>query len=36
MAVLWTDPMGTKMIGAAFVMMAIGIVWMRKIIKIHV
>jgi len=36
MAVLWTDPMGTKMIGAALGMMAIGILWMRKIIRIHV
>lgn len=36
MAVLWTDPMGTKMIGAALSMMTVGILWMRKIIRIHV
>ena len=36
MAVLWTDVMGTKMIVAALSMMAIGTLWMRKIIRIHV
>jgi tight adherence protein B len=36
MSVLWTDPMGIKMIYAALVMMAIGALWMRKIIRIRV
>lgn len=36
MRVLWTDSMGVKMVGAALVMMALGALWMRKIIRIHV
>ena len=36
MSVLWTDQVGTKMIAAALIMMAIGIFWMRKIVRIHV
>jgi len=36
MRVLWTDPMGVKMIGAALLMMALGALWMRRIIRIHV
>jgi tight adherence protein B len=36
MSVLWTDPMGLKMIYAALVMMALGALWMRRIIKIRV
>jgi tight adherence protein B len=36
MRVLWTDPAGVKMIGCAAVMMVFGIVWMRKVIRIHV
>jgi tight adherence protein B len=36
MAVLWTDPMGLKMIYAALVMMVLGALWMRKIIRIRV
>ena len=36
MAVLWTDPMGLKMIYAALVMMMLGALWMRKIIRIRV
>ncbi|BCF98007.1 hypothetical protein PPGU19_025760 [Paraburkholderia sp. PGU19] len=34
--VLYTDPTGIKLIGGAFVMMVLGVVWMRKIIRIHV
>ncbi|NPT60073.1 type II secretion system F family protein [Paraburkholderia elongata] len=34
--VLWTDPAGIKLIGVALVMMALGVVWMRKVIRIHV
>lgn len=36
MTVLWTDPVGLKLIGGALVMMTLGVVWMRKIIKIRV
>ena len=36
MAVLWTDPMGLRMIYAALVMMVIGALWMRRIIRIRV
>jgi tight adherence protein B len=36
MSVLWTDPMGLKMIYASLVMMAVGALWMRKIIRIRV
>jgi tight adherence protein B len=36
MSVLWTDPMGLKMIYAALVMMSVGAFWMRKVIKIRV
>jgi tight adherence protein B len=34
--VLYTDPTGIKMVGAALVMMVFGVIWMRKIIRIHV
>jgi tight adherence protein B len=36
MAVLWTDPVGLKMIYAALVMMVVGALWMRRIIRIRV
>jgi tight adherence protein B len=36
MSVLWTDPMGLKLIYATLVMMALGALWMRKIIQIRV
>jgi tight adherence protein B len=36
MSVLWTDPLGLKMIYGALVMMAVGALWMRKIIRIRV
>lgn len=36
MSVLWTDPAGLKLIAAALVMMALGILWMRQIIKIRI
>ncbi len=36
MEVLWTDPMGLKLVGGALVMMAVGVWWMRKIIQIRV
>ncbi|MDE2452711.1 MAG: type II secretion system F family protein [Burkholderiales bacterium] len=36
MAVLWTDPFGLRMVGAAAFMMVLGILWMRSIIRIRV
>jgi len=36
MSVLWTDPMGHKMVGIALFMMVAGILWMRSIIRIRV
>jgi tight adherence protein B len=36
MAVLWTDPMGLRMVGVAIFMMVLGILWMRSIIRIRV
>jgi tight adherence protein B len=36
LAVLWEDPAGLKLIYAALIMMLLGILWMRKIIKIRV
>jgi tight adherence protein B len=36
MAVLWTDPMGLRMVGAALLLMAVGVLWMSRIIKIRV
>ncbi|WP_434115206.1 type II secretion system F family protein [Paraburkholderia caffeinilytica] len=34
--ILWSDPAGVKMLGTALVMMMFGLLWMRKIIRIHV
>ena len=36
MAVLWTDPSGLRMVGAALFMMVLGTLWMRRIIRIRV
>ena len=36
MDVLWTDPVGLKMVYGALGMMVLGVLWMRKIIKIRV
>ena len=36
MAVLWTDPVGVRLAGGALVIMALGVVWMRNIIRIRV
>jgi len=36
MSVLWTDPMGHRMVGVALFMMLLGILWMRSIIRIRV
>ena len=36
MSVLWTDPAGLRVVGAALFMMVLGILWMRSIIRIRV
>ena len=36
MSVLWTDPLGLKLVWVMLVMMVIGIFWMRRVIRIHV
>jgi len=36
MKVLWEDRVGLKLVYAALAMMALGILWMRKIIRIRV
>ncbi len=36
MAVLWTDPAGIRLAGAALLIMVLGMIWMRKIIRIRV
>lgn len=36
MDVLWTDPLGLRVVGGALFMMVFGILWMRKIIRIRV
>jgi tight adherence protein B len=36
MALLWTDPAGIRLVGSALLSMAIGVVWMRNIIRIRV
>jgi len=36
MTILWTDPAGQKLVGAALVSMLLGALWMRKIIRIRV
>jgi tight adherence protein B len=36
LSVLWTDPVGLKMVGFALVLMVLGIFWMWRVIKIRV
>lgn len=36
MVVLWTDPAGVQLVGAALLSMVFGVLWMRKIIRIRV
>jgi tight adherence protein B len=36
MDVLWTDPIGQRMVGGAVFLMTMGVLWMRKIIRIRV
>lgn len=35
-SLLWTDPAGTRLLWMAGVMIVVGIIWMRKIIRIHI
>jgi len=35
-AVLWNDPLGIQMTWSALGLMVVGVIWMRKIIQIHV
>jgi tight adherence protein B len=36
MSLLWTDPVGLKLVWIMLVMMAVGVYWMRRVIRIHV
>jgi tight adherence protein B len=36
MRILWEDPMGVQMVGGAVLSMFMGVLWMRKIIRIRV
>lgn len=36
MSLLWTEELGRRMIAGAVVMMVIGMIWMRSIIRIHI
>ena len=36
MSVLWTDPAGIRLVGAALIIMTMGVLWMRSIIRIRV
>jgi tight adherence protein B len=34
--VLWSDPLGVKMLWTALVMIIIGVIWLKKVIRIHI
>jgi len=34
--VLWTDPVGVKMLWTALVMIIIGVIWLKKVIRIRI
>lgn len=36
LSVLWTDPVGLRIVGVALLMMVLGVLWMRRIIAIRV
>jgi tight adherence protein B len=36
MKVLWTDPTGIRLVAGALIAMAIGVLWMWRIVKIHI
>ena len=33
---LWTDPVGHKLVGLALLLMVLGMLWMRRLVRIHV
>ncbi|MBW8898511.1 MAG: type II secretion system F family protein [Massilia sp.] len=33
---LWTDPLGVKLLRTALVMIVIGVIWLKKVIRIHI
>jgi len=33
---LWTDPLGVKMLWTALAMIVIGVIWLKKVIRIHI
>ena len=35
-SILWTDPLGLKLVWIMLVMMVVGVYWMRRVIRIHV
>jgi tight adherence protein B len=35
-SLLWTEPVGLKLLGAAAAMLVMGVLWMRKVIHIHI
>jgi tight adherence protein B len=36
LSVLWTDPQGMYIVGGGLVAMAVGVMWIRRIVRIHV
>jgi tight adherence protein B len=34
--VLWTDPTGVKLLWTALVMIIIGVIWLKKVIRIRI
>jgi len=36
MELLWTDPAGLRLVGGALLAMALGVVWMRNVIRVRV
>ena len=34
--VLWTDPLGVKMLWMALVMIIVGVIWLKKVIRIRI
>ncbi len=35
-SVFWKDPAGVQLAGVAITMMLFGILWMRKVVRIHI
>jgi tight adherence protein B len=34
--ILWTDPTGIKLLWAALAMIIVGVIWLRRMIRIHI